>query len=237
MLQRLSIVAALAIAALPAGGANLAYNGSFENIGSATASFSINNPTPLPGWAATPSGNRILDCLVRAGATTNLCGGAFGGGMSFWVHPGASPDGGNFVAIDGLTDFSTPLTQTINGLVAGMQYTVSFYQAAAQQRGFDGATTERWRVQFGSQSQLSTLMNNANHGAVPWMGQSMTFTATSSSQLLSFIAVGTPSGLPPFVLLDGVSVEAQTPEPATFGLIGAALLGLPVLRRMRKNQK
>src|ERR1700686_1715433 len=76
-------------------------NGSFGNIGTATSSFSIDDPTALPNWIATPSGNQILDCLIVSTDVTNLCGpAAFGGGMSFWVNPGPSPDGGNFVAVD-----------------------------------------------------------------------------------------------------------------------------------------
>jgi hypothetical protein len=44
--------------------------------------------------------------------------------------------------------------------------------------------------------------------------QTMNFTADNTSDLLSFFAVGTPNGEPPFVLLDGVSLNADTPEPA-----------------------
>jgi hypothetical protein len=228
----LAFVATATLSGIP-----LITNGSFENTGTATASFSINKDAVLPGWTATPSGNKILDCLVMAGATTNLCGPtAFGGGMQFWVNPGPSPDGGNFVAIDGASAYSTPLTQMVSGLVVGQSYILTFWQAAAQQKGFDGATTERWQVDFGSQSQLSTLMNNANHGSVGWMSQSMRFTAASTSQLLSFIAVGTPAGLPPFVLLDGVSMTMEAPEPATFGMIGAVLVALPLLTGMRRKK-
>ncbi len=38
-------------------------NGSFENINGATGSFTISNTGTLTGWAATPSGNKIEDCL------------------------------------------------------------------------------------------------------------------------------------------------------------------------------
>jgi PEP-CTERM motif len=213
-------------------------NGSFEDVGTASASFSINNTTILPSWTAVGvSGNKILNCLVYAGATNNLCGNAFGGGLQFWVHPGASPDGGNFVAIDGDPNFAVPLTQTVTGLTPGERYSISFYQAAAQQKGFDGATTERWSVSLGSgPAQLTTLMLNANHGAVGWMQQTLTFTAANASELLKFVAVGTPNGLPPFVLLDGVSIAVAIPEPTSFALIGLGLLALPAFRRLRKKQ-
>jgi len=213
-------------------------NGSFENVGTASASFSINNTTILPSWTAVGvTGNKILNCLVYAGATNNLCGTAFGGGLQFWVNPGPSPDGGNYVAIDGDQNFSVPFTQTVTGLTPGERYSISFYQAAAQQMGFDGATTERWSVSLGaSPVQLTTLMTNANHGAVGWMRQTLSFTAANATELLKFVAVGTPNGLPPFVLLDGVSIAVAVPEPASFALIGLGLLALPALRRLRKKQ-
>lgn len=228
-------VVVLALLVLPVQATNLVANGSFENIGTNTASFSISKDGVLPNWAATPSGNKILDCLIVAGATMNLCGTtAFGGGFTFWENPGPSPDGGNFVGMDGYNAYSTPLTQTITGLLPGASYAISFYQAAGQQRGFDGATTERWQVQFGSASQLSVLMSNANHGHVNWMSQTLTFTASAASQVLSFIAIGTPNGLPPFVLLDGVSIN-QVPEPATSGLIVLGMLAIPVAARFRRK--
>lgn len=151
--------------------------------------------------------------------------------------PGASPDGGNFVAIDGDPKFAVPLTQSVTRLTPGERYSISFYQAAAQQKGFDGATTERWSVSLGSSpAQLTTLMWNANHGAVGWMPQTLTFTAANANELLEFVAVGTPNGLPPFVLLDGVSIAVAIPEPTSFALIRHRLLALPASRRLRKKQ-
>lgn len=221
--------------AAPARSAGPILNGSFENIGTATASFSIDNPTGLPNWSASPSGNKILDCLVLSSAITDFCGNAFGGGLHFWVNPGPSPDGGNFVAIDGVQAYSTPLVQTLTGLVVGSRYQVFFYQAAAQQSGFDGATTDQWQVSLGTDTQYSTLMNNVTHGAVPWMSQALFFTATAASEALSFMAIGTPAGMPPFALLDGVSVT-QTPEPGTCMLLGLGLLGIPIARKVLKKR-
>lgn len=52
---------------------------------------------------------------------------------------------------------------------------------------------------------------------------------------LSFLAVGTPAGVPPFSLLDGVSMVA-VPEPQTWGMLGLGLglVGFAARRRKAK---
>ena len=58
------------------------------------------------------------------------------------------------------------------------------------------------------------------------MTANFTFTANSSTELLSFLAVGTPAAnLPPFALLDGVSLTA-VPEPSTWALMLVGFSGL-----------
>lgn len=212
-----------------------------------TASYSIVLDHSLPGWTVvnpSPVGNHVLDCLVFASNTTNLCGSAFGGGMSLWTNPGPSPDHGNYLMLDALTDYESPIQQMINGLTAGQSYTLSFYQASGQQRGqnFFGATTEQWQVSFGSDTQYSTLMNTPSHGSIGWNLQTMTFTASSASELLQFVALGGPNGVPPMVLLDGVSLnpgnpssQGSVPEPTTAALIGLGLLALPIAAKLRRR--
>jgi hypothetical protein len=105
-----------------------------------------------------------------------------------------SPVGGNFLALDGAF-LNLPLMQTINGLIPGKFYTVPFYYAAARQSGFNG-----------------------------WKYETLSFQATSSSEALSFLAEGTPNGVPPFALLDGVSLNLA-PEPGTWTLFAFGILG------------
>jgi hypothetical protein len=75
--------------------------------------------------------------------------------------------------------------------------------------------------------------NGATPSISPWTQETMYFTATSSSAVLSFLAVGT--GDPPTIMLDGVTL-AGVPEPSTWAMLlgGFGLIGL--LQRRRRQQ-
>lgn len=145
----------------------------------------------------------------------------------------ASPVGGNYVGADGAYEVGA-LTQLVTGLNVGQQYQLSFYWAGAQQYGYDGVTTELWKVSFGNDKFTTTTVTDANHGFTGWKQEAVTFTATSTSELLSFLAAGTPNGEPPFSLLDGVSMTA-VPEPGTLALMGLGLGLLSFGARRRKS--
>jgi hypothetical protein len=227
-------VLALATVTAPAKATTI-LNGSFENTNGATSSYEIDS-TNLPGWTNGSSNPQLLNCVVISTDIGDPCGLANGNvGDVFWTNPTVSPDGGNFIAIDSDSNFSVALSQTLTGLVVGGIYDISFYQGAAEFKAVSGPTTDFWAVTFGGQTLDSTTMSDANKGVVPWQAQTLQFTATSTSQLLTFFAVGTPSGGPPTALLDGVTISTQTiqsiPEPSTWALVSTALVGFVVLRR------
>lgn len=144
----------------------------------------------------------------------------------------ASPTGGNFVALDGDTSFNGPLTQQINGLTIGRSYTLAFYYAASQVQSRTGATTEMLEVSLGAETHTTPTLAIPSAGFSGWVAQAITFTATGTSELLSFLSIGTPSGLPPIALLDGVSLT-EVPEPASLVLLGAGLFGVGMVRRRK----
>lgn len=160
-----------------------------------------------------------------------------------------SPNGGKFVALDGATGRndlnpipgggSGPLDQTINGLMVGGTYTVRFYYAGAQYRDRMGNTMDELYTTFGGVQKTTGVFATPSEGFTGWKRWRSTFTATSTSQLLSFLSVGTPGGLPPVILLDGVSVTpgnvANVPEPAMLGVLGLGLAGLAGLARLRRR--
>ncbi|ABQ67500.1 PEPxxWA-CTERM sorting domain-containing protein [Rhizorhabdus wittichii] len=173
-----------------------------------------------------------------------------------------SPTGGNFVGADGAYG-NAPIEQTISGLEVGKVYKLTFWWAAAQQTTYDGATQDRWQVCFGvcdysispdapifldyrdghstynlapGDQLLSTgTVNNASHGFVPWQFETMYFTANDTTQKLSLLAYGLPTGQPPFALIDGLNLEA-IPEPSTWAmmLIGFGLVG-GIMRSNRRS--
>jgi len=206
--------------------ADLITNGNFSTT---TGYGQIGYNTTLSGW--TTSGYNFL--FPSNGGTVN----GSNGSLSLWGGAnglGPSPDGGNYLAADGAYEVGA-ISQTINGLTAGAQYTVSFYWAGAQQSGFTGTTTEQWLVSLGAQTLSTNIVTDPSHGFTGWQQTFLTFTATGSSETLSFLASGTPNGEPPFSLLDGVSMT-QVPEPASMTLLGAGLAGLGFFRRRKQKQ-
>ena len=149
-------------------------------------------------------------------------------------YPGPSPDGGNFVALDGDPNVNGYLTQTINGLAAGTNYVLSFYWAATQMESSSGPTTEQLQASLGNQTQSTSVVSVASGGFQGWYTQTFTFSATTASEVLSFLSVGTPAGNPPLALLDGVSLVAA-PEPATWALFAVGLGGIAVMAHRRRR--
>ncbi len=220
---------------------------------SVNGSNQITSTTYIGGWnIATSDGKNALGFIYAPGTYGNTLADNFGGGFTMGDSSAitASTDGGNFLAADGDTNNDLVIYQTLTSLTAGATYQVSFYQAAAQQAGFTGSTTEYWQVGFnagsvtpattlqstGANYQNSTVMNTPQQGFSSWNLQTINFVATSATETLSFLSEGTPGGAPPMVFLDGVSVTqvSAAPEPATLGI---GLLGFGALIAARRARK
>ncbi len=234
-----------------AGAANLITNGDFTatNLGLTNRQIGFANGA-VDGWVSgssatllTPAlnynfifGPGVADTtgvLTKYNTQLFLCGSnnTVGGG----VIPNSSPNGGNYLALDGSFEVG-PVSQQLSGLTIGNAYDLSFYWAAAQQTGYPAPSglTEKLRVTLGGQTLSTPVVSYAERTYVNWAKVTMTFTADSVNPILSFLSVGTPDGLPPFALLDGVSLES-VPEPSTCVITTLLLGGLTLGRRRRAN--
>ena len=213
----------------------LVKNGSFTEAAGGVAGLGQNS-TYITDWKV-KGGSNALAWYYPAGTAdnNNVTAKIYGPGNGVANGYTLSPDGGAMVALDGATTFQAKLTQTITGLTPGKKYALRFYWAGGQQAGFSGTTTEQFVVDFGSETRSTAVWNNPTKGFSGWYTENYTFTATTASQVLSFLAVGTPDGQPPFSLLDGVSLQEVTavPEPATWALMiaGFGMVGFAARRR------
>ena len=243
-MHRKSVIAATILVSAVIGSAtpalaDLVTNGDFEEITNGGGQLGFN--TNATDWTSATTSYNFL--FTPGSADTTGVTGQYGN-LQLWGPnngsanglPATSPNGGNFVGMDGAFQ-AGPLQQTINGLTVGETYAVTFEWAGAQQEGFDGPNTEQLEVSLGSQNQFTTVYDNPSHGFSGWIPQTFYFTADATSEVLSFLAIGTPisPSVPPFSLLDSVSMMA-VPEPSTWAMmvVGFGGLGFAAYRRRRK---
>ena len=245
---RLLATSFLALAGL-AGAAHAASfsNGTFDTF-SGTSDRAVTNSNS-GAWRVVNPASGPISVITPALANTSYSSTPFGtitlGHNNTFT---AAPGGGttqNFLAMENISNAcGCYIYQTITGLVVNASYSVGFYQAGAVWSGSTLATTEFWKVGWGtttttsiaSQTNSSTI-NTPVLGFSGWIPQQMQFVATATQMVLSFMANGSPTGQPPFALLDGVTLtQVQSPEPASAALIISGLIGLIGMRRAARRR-
>lgn len=243
------------VAALNAGvaHASLIVNGGFEQTTNGTnkqltnaASGTASNNTTLVGWTS--------QSLTNSGAGYNFVMNLSqpNSGLSLYTSGNgfkASPDGGNFFASDPAYGPGV-LYQAVNGLVVGDLYTLTFSYALGQQSGYTGSNSDYWKFGLGTTladlNQQTNVLTISQGGFSGWQTASATFKATSTTEMLGFLAATSTPGAPPFMLLDGVSFDAAAktpaassavPEPTTLSLLlgGLGLVGVMARRRFKQR--
>ncbi len=257
----LAVASLTVLAAAPASAAvvstNLVTNGDFSQTSLTTSGQFTGNQ--VTGWTnATTSGwtGYGYNFLIKAGQGADSAGfysikgnhdylyGPNGGNVgqgdngNNYSNNGLSAISGNYLLLDGDTNFHGAVSQVINGLTVGQTYNLTFDWAGAAWATTPGNTTHKFDVTFGGLTQSTNTVALGEKGFSGWQKGAMSFTATSASQTLSFLAQGTPNGLPPTLLLDNVSLTAAVPEPATWAmmLVGFAMVGATA-RYRRRNTK
>ncbi|NBV44999.1 MAG: hypothetical protein EBR86_05005 [Planctomycetia bacterium] len=225
-LGRYAAAVAVALSVTPLEAGNLVVNGSFEtNNGVGYLDYN----TAATGWSNSgPTDGRpqAFNFIVDANADKRPGGGFNSELGTIWVWgPQYSPDpspngftgsgyGTYFLGGDGA--YATgAVSQVISNLTINEEYTLSFVWGAAQFTDVTNSSfNSGWQVSFGTEVANTPTVSTPSRGFAPWQSFSTKFTAKAITQTLSFLATGGPAGVPPFSLLDNVSLEPTNGPPS-----------------------
>lgn len=224
----LPVALGFAIAAGGASATEYVTNGGFEQSQYTNSLALFGTNTPATDWTST--GQWVMFCSGSGVSCDNPS--TYG----YLVPPvPLSPQGGNFMAIDGTSGFNGSIYQTISGLTAGEMLKLSFYMATAQECCGGGATTETVTATLGDQVYTTPTISTPAAQFTPWTLYSTTFTYDGMGDVLTFVNNGT--GVPPYALIDGVSLTTPAvPEPSTWLMMIAGFAGIVLLARARRAQ-
>jgi hypothetical protein len=234
-----AIAALLVAAATGASAGNLVQNGDFNSPGATSAQWLHNGSTFITGWTNTDDYTGYVPAGQTPDQTWQCCLLGSAGPAYGYANGMVGPPSGNAsLVIDGDTNFNHQgLYQSISGLVAGKKYTLTFWQAGGEEAFyFNTPTTQNFQVTLGDQTFNSPVMNVPADGFAPWSKVTEKFTWDGVGNTLTFLALGGPSGEPPFNELADVSL-ASVPEPATWALLLAGVAGVGGAARFSRRKK
>jgi hypothetical protein len=125
-------------------------NLNFTNLSSQSPKCSFTS-CGVVGWTG---GNGLIYIDGQAAGTTASDGGLLN---TYFSPTGTIAPTANYVQADGNPQYESGFQVSISGLTVGQTYTLGFYQAASQETGFGGATTNQWIVSLGTSGLFSAV--------------------------------------------------------------------------------
>ena len=231
------VTAGIGAATAASAAVNLVQNGDFNAPGADTPILLNGFSTFITGWTSTDTYTAYIPAGQTPDQTWECCLlGSAGPGYAIKNGLVGPPSGDASVVLDGDPNYNNAgLYQKIGGLQSGKAYTLSFWYAGSQEYSVGGPTTQWFQVSLGDQAWDSPTMDVPSQGFFPWTKFSATFTWDGIGDTLTFLAIGSPSGEPPFPMLADVSLTAAVPELSLWAMIVAGFAGLGFVARARSK--